>query len=491
MANIDGGGVYLSGKNTKISQSSFIGNDAIPNANNLNDGLGGAVYVRSNQATIQNNEFKLNTARNGSAVYYDKSGTNLQLINNDMQENQAWVYELPVYAHDIYYGESENIRSVIHGGNNIAKYDNLNVSNAVYNAANNQNIHIDGETPVLGATMSGELYQDDREYNMDVLLTVTHEDGTVVYDNTLKSSYLGEVSDVLDDLKPGLYTVRSTHFEDTYYKAITNVTTFRVIPVVDNMILKGAKSEEEYNYEDIVVWTLNITNHGPNNATEVIVSDVLPEGLIYITDDSGGKYNSTTGKLVIGNLSVGESIIVNIITIVNKTGEINNSANVTANEYDVNLTNNVDNASIEVNPAIDLAVVKSVNNSNPNYGEIIEWSLVVKNNGPDVAHDVVVIDILPDSLIYETCDGNYSVSSGRWEIGTLNVNQETVLHIICKVNSTGIIENNVSVSGSERDYDLTNNFDSKIVAVDPSSDLLIEKSVNVSEVNFGDLENGL
>ena len=144
----------------------------------------------------------MNTARNGSAIYFDKHGVEFKLKNNTLYQNQAWVYHLPISAHDIYYGDVENIQSVIIGGNNIADYDNLDVSNAIYNAANFDKIEIDGENPVSGATNSGKLYQDDREYNMEILMTVKHEDGTVVYNETLNSDYLGEVSDNLTNLKP-------------------------------------------------------------------------------------------------------------------------------------------------------------------------------------------------------------------------------------------------------------------------------------------------
>ena len=493
-ANVNGGGIYINGVKTVVSKSIFTGNDAIPDVKKLNDGLGGAIYVNSTQATINDNIFKLNTARNGSAVYYDASGKKLNLSDNEMYQNQAWSYLLPVNAYDIYYGDVETLTSVLYGGNNIAKYNDLSVSNAIYNAAKNSNIVVDGETPVNGATKTGELYQDGREYRMKISLTVTHEDGSVAYDGILLSSYLGKVTKYLNDLKPGVYTVKAKHEEDTYYKSISNTTTFKVIPKVDNQILKvaygnenAAGDDEKFDYKDLVVWTLNITNNGPNNATEVVVNDILPDGLVYVRDDSGGKYDAATGKLIIGNLTVGKSIIVNIITMVNKTGFINNEANVTANEYDYNLTNNKDNASINVNPAIDLSVVKSVNNTNPNYHDLITWTLTVKNNGPDVAHDVKVFDKLPSSLIFQSAPSAYNSLTGYWNVGTLNVGSVARLNIVCKVNKTGAIRNDVSVSGREKDHDLTNNNDSKIIIVNPASDLAIEKSVNVTNANYNDL----
>lgn len=203
VAEVDGGAVFIKGEDVSIYNSCFKNNSAIPDYDKYDEGLGGAVYVNSTNAFIQNNDFSFNTARNGSAIYYDKFGQNLKLANNNMSQNQAWVYYLPIFADNIYYGDDEKITTIIHGGNNIAKYDNLALSNAIYNAADYSNIEIDGEHPVNGATDTGILYQDDREYNIGILLTVEREDGTIIYNDTLDSSYLGEISRELYDLQPG------------------------------------------------------------------------------------------------------------------------------------------------------------------------------------------------------------------------------------------------------------------------------------------------
>lgn len=483
-AENDGGAIFIISKNTQIKDCEFISNSAIPDKDKLNDGLAGAIYINSTQALVENNVFKFNTARNGSAIYYDKFGNNLTLINNTLFENQAWVYWLPIYAEDIYYGEVEEIKSIIYGGNNIAKYDNLAISNAIYNGADAHNIEIDGENPVLGATMSGELYQDSREYNIKVLLTVVHEDGTVVYNNSLYSNYLGEIFTSLDNLKPGRYYVTANHFNDTYYKPIVNQTSFRVIPKVDVSVKKSA-DKTIFDYEDIVVWTLNVTNNGPNNATGVYLMDILPEGLVLLDDVEN--YDSKTGKLDIGDLNVGENRIINLRTIIYKTGEISNKVNITSEETDIDLSNNFDEKMIYVNPASDLEVKKSVNKSNPNYRESVQWTITVVNKGPDIAYDVFVYDIIPNGLKLIDSTGDYDEEKGLWNIGDLDVNQKVVLNIFTLVNSTGLIENNVSVKSSNYDYDLSNNNDSEIITVDLSCDLAITKSVNVTSANYGDL----
>lgn len=487
-ASINGGALFIKGMDVVISNSDFIKNNALPDASKLNDGLGGAIYVNSTKVLASNNNFKLNTARNGSAIYFDSNGIEFKLVNNTLYQNQAWVYKLLIFAHDIYYGEVENFKSIIYGGNNIADFDNLNVSNAIYNAASNDKIEIDGEYPVFGATDSGKLYQDDREYDIDVLMTIQYEDGTVVYNNTLKSNYLGEVYDSLENLKPGRYYVTAKHFEDNYYKAITNATVFNVIPKTDNKLSKQS-NDDTIDYGDFVIWTLNITNNGPNDATGVIVNDVLPEGLIWISDDTNGAYNPQTGILTIGSLKVGETLIVNIITKVNATGEIVNKANVTGNEFDIDLDNNHDEKEIIVPKTVDLSVIKNVNVSNPKFGDLVEWNLIVSNHGPDVAHDVKVADILPDSLIWISDDscGMYDSKTGIWNIGDMKNHERVELNIITRVNGTGSITNIANVTCLEKDINPANNIANKTILINKSGDLAIVKTVNATEVNYGDL----
>lgn len=140
IANVNGGAIYINGDKTTIVDSSFIANEAIPDAKKLDDGLGGAIYVNSSSATINKNIFNNNIARNGSAIYYDKSGLNCIISDNAMAENQAWVYALPIYAKSIYYGEDCEVSATLFGGNNIAKYNDLFVSNAIYNNAKQDKI---------------------------------------------------------------------------------------------------------------------------------------------------------------------------------------------------------------------------------------------------------------------------------------------------------------------------------------------------------------
>lgn len=484
-AHVNGGAIYINGNKTVIEDSSFMANKAIPDVKKLDDGLGGAIYINSSSATINKNIFNNNVARNGSAIYYDKSGLNCIISDNAMAENQAWVYALPIYAKSIYYGEDCEVSATLFGGNNIAKYNDLFVSNAIYNNAKQDKIKVNGETPILGAVDNGKLYQDSREYNMDILLTVTHEDGSVAFNKTLKSDFKGQVSNILKNLKPGRYKISATHFEDTYYKYIANVTYFSVFPKADLQLNKSSNLINA-NYGDIVIWTLKITNNGPNVGTGIRLKDLIPDGLIILSCDDEN-YNKKTGILNIDSLNMGESKIINIKTLVNKTGTFINEASVSGNEYDWDLKNNNDSAGINVNPSADLAVEILVNDTNPKFNSLVKWTLRVTNNGPDEATGVVVCDLLSKDLIYLSSTGNYDVKSGLWNIETLESGKSVSIDIVTLVNKTGKIANDASVSGKEYDWNLSNNYDNKSIAVDVCADLVIKKLVNDTNPKFNSL----
>lgn len=484
-AHVNGGAIYINGNKTVIEDSSFMANEAIPDVKKLDDGLGGAIYINSSSATINKNIFNNNVARNGSAIYYDKSGLNCIISDNAMAENQAWVYALPIYAKSIYYGEDCEVSATLFGGNNIAKYNDLFVSNAIYNNAKQDKIKVNGETPILGAVNNGKLYQDSREYNMDILLTVTHEDGSVAFNKTLKSDFKGQVSNILKNLKPGRYRISATHFEDTYYKYIANVTYFSVFPKADLQLNKSSNLINA-NYGDIVIWTLKITNNGPNVGTGIRLKDLIPDGLIILSCDDEN-YNKKTGILNIDSLNMGESKIINIKTLVNKTGTFINEASVSGNEYDWDLKNNNDSAGINVNPSADLAVEILVNDTNPKFNSLVKWTLRVTNNGPDEATGVVVCDLLSKDLIYLSSTGNYDVKSRLWNIETLESGKSVSIDIVTLVNKTGKIANDASVSGKEYDWNLSNNYDNKSIAVDVCADLAIKKLVNDTNPKFNSL----
>ncbi|MFK7888566.1 MAG: DUF11 domain-containing protein, partial [Gammaproteobacteria bacterium] len=90
---------------------------------------------------------------------------------------------------------------------------------------------------------------------------------------------------------------------------------------------------------DQVVYSVTLTNDGPDVGTGLEVTDQLPTGLTYVSDDSGGDYDAGTGVWTVGTLAAGASTVLQITATVNAAGDYLNTAELTAaNELDPDST---------------------------------------------------------------------------------------------------------------------------------------------------------
>jgi uncharacterized repeat protein (TIGR01451 family) len=101
---------------------------------------------------------------------------------------------------------------------------------------------------------------------------------------------------------------------------------------------------------DTVVYTLTVSNNGPNDATGVTVTDTVPAGLTYVSDDCGGVFVDPTLTWTVGNLANGASAICNVTVTVDADAEgaLVNGGTVTADNSDPDTTNNADDALVSV-----------------------------------------------------------------------------------------------------------------------------------------------
>ena len=483
-ASKHGGAIHSIGSHAIILNSKFIDNHAIPNEEDHEYGLGGAIFINGNNNEVSYSEFEYNTARNGSAIY--NRGNHFVLRDDSFDKNQAWSYLLNAYADPelSYYSKDNTVKvEIIHiAGDNLI--------NAIHNDGSPNEIffydvtyeHSTGKktttreeiNPRNGVENSENgkwLYQDPREDYQIVYVDIVHnETGEVVYRNYdpnllgysvygadgNKTGLYGNITVYLVGLNPGNYNVNAVHPEDFLYKEISNKTKFKINPVADLAIVKEV-SNKTPNFGDTITWTLKVINNGPNNATGVFVTDSLPAGLIYVGCD--GNYNVNTHVWTIGDLAVGRTAVLNIRTIVNISNTtILNVATVDSSSYDPNKTNNVANNTTKANPIADLNVVKLVSDKTAINGDTITWTIIVKNNGPDTAVNAKAYDILPNGLIFVGADGNYNPNTHIWTIGDLVKGASATLKIKTLVNTTStVIVNNVHVNSSTPDSNESNN----------------------------------
>ncbi|MBN1221138.1 MAG: DNRLRE domain-containing protein [Anaerolineae bacterium] len=225
-----------------------------------------------------------------------------------------------------------------------------------------------------------------------------------------------------------------------------------------------------------LTYTLTIVNNGPSNATGVTVSDTLPPGVTF-SSAPGCSEAAGTVTCNIGNLAASSSVQRTIVVMVGlaAASPLTNQATVTGNEADPNNANNSASITTDVTyPAVDLAIAKSVDNSTPDEGEVVVYTLTASNAGPDTATNVVVTDVLPAGVTYVADDGGgaYNSGSGVWTVGTLTNGANAALAITATVNSgtlnTTIVNTAVITTADQVDSNPGNNTASVTLTVLPS-----------------------
>jgi uncharacterized repeat protein (TIGR01451 family) len=211
-----------------------------------------------------------------------------------------------------------------------------------------------------------------------------------------------------------------------------------------------------------VTFTITLSNAGPSAATNVLVKDLLPAGLAFVSStQSQGSYISSSGIWTVASVNASGSATLTITATVQSAGTLTNIAEVTAaDEFDPDSTPNNQNAGEDDQAAraistlqADLSLVKLVDNPTPNVGENIVFTITVSNAGPSPATNVQVKDLLPVGLTYASDDGGgaYVSGTGVWTVGTVNASANATLHITATATSASIsgVTNTAEITASD------------------------------------------
>jgi uncharacterized repeat protein (TIGR01451 family) len=241
---------------------------------------------------------------------------------------------------------------------------------------------------------------------------------------------------------------------------------------------------------DTVVFTLTATNQGPAGATGVTVTDTLPAGLTYGSNDCGAAFASPALIWTIGNLADSSSAVCHLAVTVDAgaSGTIVNTAAVTANEEDPDPGDNDASATLTVTVA-DLEIQKTADNPTPVPGGTVVFTLTATNQGPSAATGVTVTDTLPAGLTYASndCGAAFASPTLTWTISALANLASATCHLTVTVDAgaSGTIVNSAAVHGNEFDPQTGDNDDDATLTV-TVADLQIQKTAdNVTPVPGG------
>jgi uncharacterized repeat protein (TIGR01451 family) len=171
----------------------------------------------------------------------------------------------------------------------------------------------------------------------------------------------------------------------------------------------------------VVTLSVRVTNHGPNRAAGVVISDALPAGLTYVSDDSGGSYNPNTGLWTVGPLGNGRSANLAIKAMLVGTGPVVNTVVMGGSTtIDPNPSNNVSTINLAAPRLGDLAVAATGTKS----GSSATFNLTLTNNGPDPSYNPRVQVILGGAKLtsataISASEGSFDPATGVWTLGSV------------------------------------------------------------------------
>lgn len=241
-------------------------------------------------------------------------------------------------------------------------------------------------------------------------------------------------------------------------------------------------------------WIVMVNNAGPSTATDVVVTDAIPAGIVAVSASiNGGPACTVNGAAIscpIGAVTPGLPATIRIDGTVSaeySAAAVVNSASATSATPDPDPLNNTGAATSTVSATADLAVTKT-GPADASPGGVVTWQVTVVNAGPSVARAVTLTDTLPAGLINpQVSFGGAScpIAGGQalCQLGSLPVSDGTpataaAVTITARIDpaatETAII-NTATVASATTDPVPENNSSAATTQLDPLADLEISK----------------
>ena len=278
---------------------------------------------------------------------------------------------------------------------------------------------------------------------------------------------------------------------NNFAEVSTPVTTSADLSIAKSDMVDPVLAGDTFQYQ------LVIRNSGPSDARNVVVTDTLDSNTSFAgaspeCSESAGVVTCTVSSLAAG-ASQAFFIEVRVSDSLTDPTTLDNTANVSSDTADANSANNsATEPTLVHQPALgaaDLAVTKSDTPDPVLAGETLTYTLVVTNNGPAIASNVLVVDALPTGVTFMSATPDQGVcNSGiTCDLGDIAVGGTVNIVVVVTVNSGQItdISNVARVSASNPDPTPANNQAIEPSTVNEEADLRLSKSASPATATPG------
>jgi uncharacterized repeat protein (TIGR01451 family) len=190
----------------------------------------------------------------------------------------------------------------------------------------------------------------------------------------------------------------------------SDIGAFEFAPLSADLTLTSQTSATQIVAGDSFTYTVQLTNHGPDDADDVVFSDFPPAGVAFtscISTQGSCAISGGGARLNLGTLADGNAVTITIQATLSTTvidgATLANTPSVTSSTSDPDTANNsgsVGSTSITVQNKSDLLVTTKSNLTVVNFGGTLVYTVTVTNQGPFQASAVTVVDPIPAQSIF-------------------------------------------------------------------------------------------
>ena len=277
--------------------------------------------------------------------------------------------------------------------------------------------------------------------------------------------------------------------EDPEPRNNTAEATLEILPVA-RLTLEKTASAPLVKLPGQVSYTLLVHDEGPDPASEVLVSDPLPAGETYVSNDAGCGHEGQSVTCRLATLANGGSWTIRIVTALGANvgrREITNTASVSSPTHDPSAEGLRAQATISTEPVAGLVLEKLALTPEVLDSQDARFELNVTNYGPSEASEARIVDTLPAGMTYLSASGASCSSLGQavtCELGTLADGQAASVELTVATTTPGIDVNHAeAVSSAEAPEGAADKAEATVKVL-PGAALQIEKTASPTVVKL-------